>query len=339
MMLSPYQLPFLIRYFDGIDLAVSRRLSRRVPPSETTLTQEFCGLMDADAQRLEKSLPFDAEALAKAIAAPGDMLDVVFKIDAHQHSQRLEAYVSQADFGLILEYRNTVIPGLDWEAAYLMQAKRLFPNAGGGYSVSSSFSSTSVEQRQRMRHVADILGEAAIRYWLYMPTTSGYESTSASAIRTLHTHNLSHHLFDFAIGLALRDALQSAGGIDAGMWIADLGVGDNAVDVHRAAFRTTHPFTWFVLQHFGSPSSHGVDVLALNVHCRGRGEPRGRAAQIAAGDRAASEALIDELGDRARDRHFDPRTMTVLPAHTVTISVRSGPADGIDLPPPPERRS
>jgi hypothetical protein len=332
-MLNPYQIPFLIRYFDGIDLAVSRRLSRRVPPSETTLTQEFCALMDADAQRREKSLLFDADALNAALAKPGDMVDIDFRIEAHQHGPRLEAYVSQADFGLILEYRNTVLPRLDWQAAYLMQAKRLFPDPGGGYSVSSHFSSTSAEQQRRMLDLAEILGAAAIRYWLYTPTPDGYESRSTSAIRALHTYILSRDIFDYALGLALRDALERSGGIGAGLWITDLDMGNTAIDVHRAAFVTAHPFTWFVLQHFSPVSSHARRMPRLNVRQSGAGGLVERAAQIAIGDRGAAQGLIDELGDRARDKEFDPKTMTVLPAHSVTIRMTAGPPDGIELPP------
>lgn len=55
-------------------------------------------------------------------------------------------------------------------------------------------------------------------------------------------------------------------------------------------------------------------------------------ARIAAGDRLAAQELIDELGDKARDKKFDPGTMTVLPGQSVTIRVRSGPPDGVDLP-------
>lgn len=331
-MLTPYQLPFLIRYFDGIDAAVSRRLSRLVPPTETTLTQEFCALMDAAAQRREKSLTFDADALQEALAKPGDMVDVEFTIEVHQHGQRLEAFVSQADFGLILEYENTVLPNLNWRAAYLMQAKRLFPDPGGSYSIASTFASTSPDQQQRLQDLVEILGKEGIRSWLYMPSTDGYEAASSSAIRNLHARNVAGNIFDYALGLALRDELQRSGGIDAGMWVADLAVGTTAADVHTNAFVETDPFTWFILQHFGRLSSHSERSTELHVESVRRGGSVERVARIAAGDRLAAQELIDELGDKARDKKFDPGTMTVLPGQSVTIRVRSGPPDGVDLP-------
>ena len=46
-MFAPHHLPFLIKYFDGIDAFVARKMSRPAPPGETTLTEEFCAMMDA----------------------------------------------------------------------------------------------------------------------------------------------------------------------------------------------------------------------------------------------------------------------------------------------------
>ena len=330
-MLTPYQLPLFVRYFDGIDLAVSRRLLRPVAPSETTLTQEFCALMDAGTQRREASLSFDAEALQTALARPGDMVDVQISIETHQHGPRLEAYVSQSDFGLILEYQNTVLPALNWKAAYLMQAKRLFPQATGGYGLASAFTSISAAQRQRMHDIEAILGRGALRYWLYMPPTHGYDPTSAAAIRALHTRNLSGNIFDYALGLALRDALTDTGAIEAGLWTTGLDAGDTAFAIHEAAFRTAHPFTWFMLEHFSNVRSSIRLDGALNSDEWG-GAGMERVASIAAGDRQAAQALIDELCEKARDPEFDPATMTVLPANSVTIKLRSGPPEGIDLP-------
>ncbi len=330
-MLTPYQLPLFVRYFDGIDLAVSRRLLRPVAPSETTLTQEFCALMDEDTQRREASLPFNVDALQAALARPGDMVDVQISIETHQHGPRLEAYVSQSDFGLILEYQNTVLPEFNWKAAYLMQAKRLFARTAGGYGLTSSFTSISPEQRRRMHDLEAILGRGALRYWLYMPPTLGYDPTSSAEIRALHNRNLSGHIFDYALGLALRDALAQSGGIDAGLWITGLDAGDTALEIHETAFCTAHPFTWFILAHFSNaPSSFGLDGC-LNSDNRGFLGVE-RVAQIAAGDRQSAQTLIDELGEKARDPDFDPATMTVLPANSVTIKLRSGPREGIDLP-------
>jgi len=87
-------------------------------PSETTLTEEFCALMDASTQRLEKSLLFEIDALTTALALNGSVVDIDLSIETLKHSASMEAYVSQADFGLVLEYRHAVLPAHDWSAAY-----------------------------------------------------------------------------------------------------------------------------------------------------------------------------------------------------------------------------
>lgn len=335
-MLSPYQIPYFIRYFDGIDAAVSTRLSRKVPPSETTLTDEFLALLDVDNQRREGLLNFSADDLQTAIAFPGDLLDVDFHISAHQHAQKFEAYVSQADFGLVMEYQNTVLPELNWTAAYLMQAKRLFRDAGGVYSLKSKFESVSDQQTKRMQDLANILGEDAIRYCLYMPQTNDYALASASAIRTLHTRNLSCEIYDFAVGLALHDSIRASGGIDAGIWISSIASAcKTAAQVHSSAFGTAHPLTWFILRHFGELSHHTRNRMGLNQHHRQSTSSDNwveRVSKIATGDPAAAQALIDELGDAAREREVDPESMKVLPGYSVTIRVKSGPPEGFDLP-------
>ena len=174
-MLSPYHIPLLVRYFNGIDIAVSKRLLRSVPPSEPTLTEEFCALMDVDNQRRESSLEFDIDSLNAALCEHGDLIDADFRIETHQHTGRMEAYVSQSDFALVIDFEHTVLPDLSWGTAYLMQAKRLFPLKDDTYGVTSAFASADKEQHLRMQALSDILGDDAMKYCLYCPPTYGYE--------------------------------------------------------------------------------------------------------------------------------------------------------------------
>ena len=62
--------------------------------------------MDAKSQRREESLKFNIDQLNKSLAEGGDDLLFELCIDTHQHSQSMEAYVSQSDLGLIVEIRN-----------------------------------------------------------------------------------------------------------------------------------------------------------------------------------------------------------------------------------------
>jgi hypothetical protein len=350
-MFSPYHLPFLIRYLDGVDLAVANRMLRRVPPSEPTLTEEFCALMDPENQRREGSLAFSADDLNTALAAHGDRIDAEFTIETHQHSSRMEAYVSQSDFALILEFVHTVLPEESWSAAYLMQAKRLFPATGGGWDVGSKFASTSKDQQKRLRALARILGERALRYCLYCIPMSAYEPRSLGALRALHMRAFSSMIFDYPLGLALHEEIKRSGGVDAGMWItATKEPPTTAADLHGRAFQsydvrnfrheltyptdvalqTTSPFTWFILHHLDGGRA-GKD-LALNSTRTTSAASVERVRAIGSGDPRAAQALIDELASEARSADFDPESMKVLPASSVTIRLRVGPPDGIDLP-------
>ena len=328
-MLGPYQIPHLVRYFDGIDLAVSRRMLRAAPPSEPTLTEEFCALMDAQTQRRERSLDFDSDALTQALTRHGSFVDVDFSIEVHRHSPAMEAYVSQADFGLVLEYQNTVYPSYGWTAAYLMQAKRLFATSSG-YSVYSRFGSTDADQHVRIRALARVLGEEALKYCLYCPPTSGYDARSIGALRTLHETNLADHIFDYAAGLALHAQIQRTGGVESGMWVAGThNEPANAAGVHADAFRGSWPLTWFIVQHFAPHGRFAQGKVSWNED---PSEDTARVKDIATGDSTAVEALIDELGDEMRDTIGSGKHFRVLPGSSVTVRIRVGPAEGLDLP-------
>lgn len=320
-MFAPHHLPFLIKYFDGIDAFVARKMTRPAPPGETTLTEEFCAMMDAGNQRAEGLLSYDLDALNADLASNGYVIDADFQIQVHPHARGMEAYVSQADFGLILEVENRVLPEASWSAAYLMQAKRLFANPfAQAYDLMSSFRSSTGEQDKRIRMLASILGEDALKYCLYCPQTTGYEATATAGIRTIHATRLGQKIFDFACGLALHDHVLQTGGVDAGIWVAGSKKPiASAFDLHHAAFHGAAPFTWFILEHF-------------DRHSLWRDEPdpasaSDRVMRIAQGDRTACQELIDELGDQARKAEISIENLTVLPASTVTIRIQAGPPE------------
>src|SRR5215217_8818401 len=101
----------------------------------------------------------------------------------------------------------------------IMQAKKLSPTRRG-YSELSQFSSADADQHERIQILSSILGASALRYCLYCPPPSGYETRSIGVLRALHDVKLAGDIFDYAIGLALRDEVQRTGGIESGIWIA-----------------------------------------------------------------------------------------------------------------------
>lgn len=337
-MLGPQHFPLLVRYFDGVDLTLSRQLQRPVPASETTLTQSFCALMDAGSQRREGQPAFGIDQLNAELAQLGDGLEASMRIDTSPHGAYFEANISQADFGLVLEYRNTFKPGYDWTAAYLMQAKRLFPSRTGEYDLASCFESCDAKQHQRIVDLVDFLGAHAVKYFLYCPPVSGFARASATAIRNRHILSLGGAIFDYGLGLAFRDAIRSKGGCDAGIWLtgADRQPSD-ALTLQDAAYRAAHPFTWFILGHFqpdvqGHPGLSGGATISgpLNATHAIDAELVERTRGIADGDADIVRELLDHLGERARKADIDPEDLKVLPAGTITVTVRAGPPESFD---------
>ena len=329
-MLSPYHIPLLVRYFNGIDIAVSKRLLRSVPPSEPTLTEEFCALMDVRNQRRESSLEFDIDSLNAALCEHGDLIDADIRIETHQHAREMEAFVSQSDFALVINFEHMVRRDLSWETAYLMQAKRLFPLKDNTYGVTSTFTSADKEQHLRMQALSDILGDDAMKYCLYCPPTYGYEPRSAAAVRALHAENLWSNIYDFSLGLALYDEIRQSGGVQTGMWIADAATEPrNAADLHSKAFKRSLPLTWFLLNHFKQEHHYG---MAGHEGPRRSQDQNKRVRAIARGDSQDIQNLINDLGDDARKAGLSPENLKVLPASTVTIRLRAGP-EGFDMPP------
>jgi hypothetical protein len=327
-LIGPQHIPLFVRYFDGIDEQIARRLLRRVPPGEATLTDEFCSLMDIDNQRRESLLDYDADDLNEALFGLGGDLHFDLQIDTHQYTQAYEGYVSQADFGLVLQYNNHLFPERDWRVAYLMQAKRLMPAAGGTYDMSSSFASLNAAQQTRLARLSDVLGPNALRYFLYCPPTAGYEAQIQTLVRALHTSNLATLIYDYAVGLALHEHVALNGGISNGLWVTDITrPPSNAQTLHARAFSSARPLTWFFLQHFDRARRFTFDYDEPDLDDPAEPDQERRAYGIATGDETVIAEVLGELEKSDPRDGRRPETFKVLPANTVTIGVSSGPSD------------
>ena len=184
-MFSPYQLPYIIQFFEGIDKVVSNMFSSEIKPNESELTFEFLNLMGTKGWSQGK-LRFDITDLQELINDKGDMLHVSLKL--HPHKGVLESRATKADFGLILKYENNAFPDQEsWIAAYLIQAKSLYSDSKPGervlYSRRSKFKGIKRNQEEFIQVVAEILGPSAYKYCLFMPKTRKYKPKSTGVIR------------------------------------------------------------------------------------------------------------------------------------------------------------
>ena len=316
--------------------------------------------MGADDQSRENTLEFDIDNLNKALrvhGVHGDLVDADIRIDTHKHAQSMEAYVSQSDFGLVIDFEHTVRRELSFATAYLMQAKRLYPldpHEDTTYGVTSTFTSVDQNQHLRMQALSTILGNDVMKYCLYCPPTCKYEPNSLEDVRAFHAENLEENLWsyindfmfgvehraenlwsyidDFTFGVALHDEIRQSGGVQTGMWIVDAATRPgNARDVHSDAFNRSLPLTWFLLNHFKKHHFEMVVHDGLGL-MRDQNE---RVRQIACGNPDAIRRLINDLGPAARWVGLSPENLKVLPAATVTIQLSVRP-EGIDKRPEPD---
>ncbi|RWX04973.1 hypothetical protein EHI45_30990 [Rhizobium leguminosarum] len=331
-MFGPQHLTHVIRYLDGVDYALSQRMLRKHPPDEPALTNELCALLDADTQRAEESLTYSVDQLNADLAEVEDGIDFEVTLDTYPHNTAMERHVSQSDFGLVLTYDNRILPEESWSTAYLVQAKRLFRNAHSGeYDQRAGFQAVNADQQTRLDRLSAILGKGALRYGLYCPQTASIPDQTRMKVRALHTRNLGDQIFDFGAGLALRDALLSNGGIDAGIWLTSTdGKPRGLLGLHSEAFRSALPLTWFLIEHFTPRATHGAFAgLTRRGPILSETRDDDRVKRIVTGDQQAVRELIDELATAGEDGEA-PATITVLPRHTITVKVTVGkslPAD------------
>lgn len=322
-MLAPKHFAPIGRYLDGIDLAVTSKMTRKYPPDETALTGHLCALMDWETQRRERELAFGIDALNQTLEQDQGGLDLEVQIDTVPHSSAYENRVSQADFGLVLEYRNKVLPHLNWSTAYLVQAKRIYPLADQVYGMASRFRAKDADQHERIEALTEILGPRALLYALYTPPLSLLSPSDRTVGHALQTNTLGHKIYDYASGLALHAWLaQPRHRTDPGIWMSRCDWAPTSLrGLYERAWNSALPFTWFFLHQFGS-DRRGLDEQLWNA-CDDRSTDDDWVRGIVSGDEVSIDRLLEQLESRVAGP-----IGRVLPAHTITI----GLSVGADLP-------
>jgi hypothetical protein len=135
----------------------------------------------------------------------------------------------------------------------LLQAKRAFPTHGV-YEIDSEFKSTDAAQTARMKLLRDWAGMDFIRFLLYCPRPISLKASVREALNQMRTNALAGDIFDYTLGLQLRDDLLSPNPtIAAGLFVADIDAMPKTLgETHGALFDTSTPFSWFIIQHLSS---------------------------------------------------------------------------------------
>jgi hypothetical protein len=319
-MLSLRAINSVLRHFDSIDRAVAKRLIRKRPWPETALTALLCDLLD-DETSDDEQISYSRADMMRDMAAFDEPLGFSLRIDTHQYSSHLERYVTQADIGLIIEYQNQFSPDKSFRRPWLLQAKRAFPSrrTASQYDHTSAFESADAAQLERMRLLEQWAHCPFVRFLYYCPRPADLSSETRERLSYLRNEALSTNIFDYALGLQLRDdLLSSSSTVAAGLFVGALdSPAKNIGEVHSRIFSASTPFSWFIVEHF-SERSKGSRHLRPDDRPSSTTTPNhDELEQLVRGD-----ALVLERG--ALSEVLSDHSLRVLPAHTVTISITHG---------------
>jgi hypothetical protein len=322
-MISLRAIQLLLNYFDGIDKALSARMTRKRPWPEEALTAALCDLMDSETQE-EEGIHYSLDNLLTDLSRTDEPLGIGIKIETHQYPKQLERYVTQSDIGMIVRYENQFDSGASSTSYWLLQAKRLFPDSKSfpvTYTLKSVFASRNTEQEERMKLLNDWAGIDFVRYLLYCPRPAALPTELREALNQFRTMAVSTNIFDYALGLQLReDILSDNPTIAAGMFIAGIdNCPSNFSEAHRTIFSASIPFSWFLVQHF----AHGGSLFR-NMHDEMRHRNGGTPRQLKLIERIVRgdhRVLDDPDLPESLSQNVPPR---ILPAHTIEIRVVCG---------------
>jgi hypothetical protein len=195
-----------------------------------------------------------------------EVLGWSWQLTMQAHPTKWEHHVSHSDFGLIISLVDELLRMPPQSAAYLVQAKRIYPDDSGQYSLASEFAAIDREQHLKLRYLAKRFGEAAVKFAAYCPPIDFFQPTAAEVIQTVHKSNASALYVGSAFGLALQQQIESEPSLvsDAGFWITPtLGQLKTADDLHRNAILRNLPFGWFVIANAWNLSIAGSVGLPL----------------------------------------------------------------------------
>jgi hypothetical protein len=346
-MLPPRAAHLVIRHFDSIDAFVSRHLVAKRPLGETALTSILCQLLDDEYQSLY-NLTYPLKALNQDLAGDGSLIRLSYQVETHEYDARVERWVTQADLGLVINYRDYLSYRKSWSLAWLLQAKRLSAEARGAlrYTEASRFGGIDRKQEERLKRLRDVVGVDFIRHLLYCPRPSVLDSGTRGKLSYLRVEELSDGIFDYAVGLEIHGDLSSeTPTLEAGIFLSHLDdMPPNLGRLHQGTLSRYCPLSWFMVQCFTSSAGRRGPVPRPLPPMGGDGPgiiggnrpvslspdsslpaavtPQPGSAEwahgLVRGNGAAIAGLIRSL-DIPQNGEF-----RFLPAHTIVIDIRVG---------------
>lgn len=325
-MLSPRSVHLLLKYFDSIDDALSRRLVRRRVWDEEALTFLLTELLDDECQE-DHRLTYKQSDLLNDLAMTDEPLSIDVTLDTHSYPKSMERYVTQSDIGFILSYQNQFMHKSSFKAGWLMQAKRLFHDKKSHnreYTTHSGFESINKAQHDRMKKIRDWAECDFIKYLLYCPRPSYLERELREHLSMARSTTLSRDIFDYTMGLELRDDLLSnCPTTAAGIFVAQLdSLPKSLLEIHKSIFEKVTPLSWFIVTQLAQ--SEGIRIREHHRMERELGRSGSNLNNpiingLVRGDHSVikeDSKLVAVLEDASQAK--------ILPAHTLTVKVVNG---------------
>lgn len=333
-MISPKAIHLIIQHFDAIDKAVSKRLNRKRPWSEPSLTSLLCDLMDQETQN-EENLSYSIESLNNDLADIDGLLDVSFVIETHEYSPKVERWVTQSDLGFVINFEDHLLPHESWSISWLLQAKKLFPDNRNPikYSEASRFQSHDSKQAERMKKLEESIGIEFIKYLCFCPRPTDLDNITQKKLAHLRNLQLSKNIFDFTLGLELRDELSKIdSSLAAGLFISRIEDHPRSLGaIHKDILSASYPFSWFIASHFT-----GRDLQENHLISRHGRRPLRKSKRGIEGDTdSRGESIVEALvkGKEEAIKHVIEvccnsdnivKEFPILPPHTMTVNIGVG---------------
>ncbi|MDP2816229.1 MAG: hypothetical protein Q8O19_06075, partial [Rectinemataceae bacterium] len=239
--LTPGDAEVLLKYFTGVSAALSKRFDLGFIPDEEHLTSLLCELLDDRGAALH-SLSYSISDLNADLQKQGSLLQAAVSLQTTSYNKHQERYSTQSDFGIILEYKDYLIPSDSFKKGVLVQAKRLFPDSQKNYTLGSKYESFNADQHERLSRLREYYVHRdnedeeqgrkhrecmerkmhhengchdAFQYLLYNPSYTVLPKRDQELILHRQLSRESNRIFDYTHGLFLYEKLKSPAGTTA----------------------------------------------------------------------------------------------------------------------------
>jgi hypothetical protein len=203
--LGPYESKCFSKYFKGVDLLLSQRLSLGFSSDEEHITSTLCELLDDRGSSLHL-LPYNLSSLNYDLQKNSGLLNANIIISTKNYNKYEEHHKTQSDLGIILEYKDYIEPSYDFKRGVLIQAKKLFPTSGNNYGLDSEYESFDSAQHDRIESLNKLFkdkkcGSDYIKYLMYNPPFEVMSKNEQQKILHRQKRLDSELIFDYSTGL------------------------------------------------------------------------------------------------------------------------------------------